>query len=89
MNKNVFSTTSHLEMVLAVQEARIQFLQNRLRRRGPFGHKYLAELPRDSAEYLLCQSLDLLEKGHALCKRTLRQIEGSRDLLKHSSPPLP
>jgi hypothetical protein len=41
----------------------------------------VASLPRGSAEYLLFQSVDLLEKGHQLCKLTLWQIERSTEHL--------
>ena len=80
--------TSHFERVLAAQEARIRTLQQRVRRRGTRDYEQLATLPRGSADYLLVQSVDLLEKGHQLCKQTLRQIELSRERLnKERTPP--
>ena len=76
------------EAVLRVHETRLELLQQQLGRKGPFTASYLANLPRngDRADYLLCQSLDLLENGHALCQGTLSQIERSKNLLKYKTP---
>ncbi len=72
---------SVFERVLAAQEARIHELHSRLLRKGITSYKQLATLPRGSADYLLFQSVDLLEKGNRLCQQTVRQIELSKQRL--------
>ena len=73
--------SSHLHKVLAAQESRIEVLKRRLVQRGIMTYEDVAPLPRGSSDYLLIQSIDLLEKGHQLCKLTVRQIERSSERL--------
>jgi len=81
MKKDPSMWTSYFEAVLKTQEVRLWFLRQHLHRKGILTYEHLSELPRGSPIHLLIQSFDLLDKGHELCERTLRQIKLSHERL--------